>query len=184
MLSSGRLTTRSSNLFRYLIPQPTQYQQCIWRFINISQTFMAALFCVHTMYIDVKDGLKILDPSSSACHEIARHHIVHNRPQQNGVPKHKGWKFYNPTTKRTVIPECAVFDERYFLGLKNWSSVPAFCSHLLPSFWIHYLMKIHFLFLGFLPFLYFKSLNLRGRLLLPLWLCFQHSLRIYNSILL
>ena len=119
---------------RYLVPQPTQYQQCIWRFINISQTFMAAQFCVHTRYINVNDGLKILDPSSSACHEIARHHIVHNRPQQNGVPNHKGWKFYNPTTKRTAIPECAVFDERYFLGLKNWSSVPAFCSHLLPSF--------------------------------------------------
>ena len=82
---------------------------------------------------DGKDG-EYMSKEFDACHETARHHTVRNRPQQNGVPNHKGWKFYNPTTKRTAIPECAVFDERYFLGLKNWSSVPAFCSHLLPSF--------------------------------------------------
>jgi len=27
---------------------------------------------------------------------------------------YKGWKFYNPTTKKTVIAERADFDERYF----------------------------------------------------------------------
>lgn len=29
---------------------------------------------------------------------------------------YKGWKFYNPTTKKTVISERAEFDERYMLG--------------------------------------------------------------------
>ena len=37
---------------------------------------------------------------------------------------YKGWKFYNPDTKRAIISERAVFDERYFPGLKGWSSVP------------------------------------------------------------
>ena len=32
---------------------------------------------------------------------------------------YKGWMFYNPTTKRTVISERAEFDERYFPGLKR-----------------------------------------------------------------
>ena len=45
-------------------------------------------------------------------------------------PDYKGWKFYNPDTKRTIISECAVFDEHYFSGLKNWSSVPL--HHSLP----------------------------------------------------
>jgi hypothetical protein len=32
-----------------------------------------------------------------------------------GYPQgYKGWKFYNPTTKKTVIAERADFDERYF----------------------------------------------------------------------
>ncbi|EGN91082.1 hypothetical protein SERLA73DRAFT_81227, partial [Serpula lacrymans var. lacrymans S7.3] len=39
-----------------------------------------------------------------------------------GYPEgYKGWKFYNPTTKRTVISERADFDERYFPGLKRSS---------------------------------------------------------------
>lgn len=42
---------------------------------------------------------------------------------------YKGWKFYNPVTKQAVISERAVFDERYFPGLKNWTSVPANHSH-------------------------------------------------------
>ena len=32
---------------------------------------------------------------------------------------YKGWMFYNPTTKWTVISERAKFDERYFPGLKH-----------------------------------------------------------------
>lgn len=38
---------------------------------------------------------------------------------------YKGWKFYNPATKKVVISERAVFDERVLPGLKNWSSVPS-----------------------------------------------------------
>ena len=34
---------------------------------------------------------------------------------------YKGWKFYNPTTKKAVICERADFDERYFLGRKESS---------------------------------------------------------------
>ena len=32
---------------------------------------------------------------------------------------YKGWKFYNPVTKKLVIAECAQFDERYFLRIKE-----------------------------------------------------------------
>ena len=32
---------------------------------------------------------------------------------------YKGWKFYNPITKKVVISERAEFDERYFPGLKH-----------------------------------------------------------------
>ena len=43
-----------------------------------------------------------------------------------GYPKgYKGWKFYNPSTKKAIISERAIFDERYFHGPKNWSSVPS-----------------------------------------------------------
>ena len=38
---------------------------------------------------------------------------------------YKGWMFYNPTTKRTVISERAEFDERYFPGLKHTPLTPA-----------------------------------------------------------
>ena len=39
---------------------------------------------------------------------------------------YKGWMFYNPTTKRTLISERAEFDERYFPGLKRtpWTPEP------------------------------------------------------------
>lgn len=40
-----------------------------------------------------------------------------------GYPEgYKGWKFYNPVTKRTVISERADFDERYYPGLKHFQS--------------------------------------------------------------
>ena len=42
-----------------------------------------------------------------------------------GYPEgYKGWMFYNPTTKRTVISERAEFDERYFPCLKHSTSTP------------------------------------------------------------
>jgi hypothetical protein len=34
-------------------------------------------------------------------------------------PDYKGWKFYNPVTKKCIISERAQFDERYFLGIKT-----------------------------------------------------------------
>ena len=34
-------------------------------------------------------------------------------------PDYKGWKFYNPATKKSIISERAQFDERYFLGIKE-----------------------------------------------------------------
>jgi len=42
-----------------------------------------------------------------------------------GYPEgYKGWKFYNPSSHRTVISERADFDERYFPGLKKTISNP------------------------------------------------------------
>ena len=38
-------------------------------------------------------------------------------------PDYKGWKFYNPITKKSIISERAQFDERYFLGIQG--STPA-----------------------------------------------------------
>ena len=35
---------------------------------------------------------------------------------------YKGWRFYNPSTKRIVISERAIFDERCQPGLKDWNS--------------------------------------------------------------
>jgi len=35
---------------------------------------------------------------------------------------YKGWKFYNPTTKKVIISERAEFDERYFPGLSKSSN--------------------------------------------------------------
>ena len=44
-----------------------------------------------------------------------------------GYPQgYKGWKFYNPVTKKVVISERADFDERYFMLQRH--SVP----HLPP----------------------------------------------------
>ncbi|THH15011.1 hypothetical protein EUX98_g9529 [Antrodiella citrinella] len=47
---------------------------------------------------------------------------------------YKGWKFYNPTTKRVVISERADFDERFFPGLRNQPRLsPALSSSTLSS---------------------------------------------------
>jgi len=42
---------------------------------------------------------------------------------------YKGWKFYNPTTKKTVIAKRADFDERYF----SLSKCPTTASFPRPS---------------------------------------------------
>ncbi|KAJ3489721.1 hypothetical protein NLI96_g1948 [Meripilus lineatus] len=59
-------------------------------------------------------------------------------------PGYKGWKFYNPTTRKSVISERAEFDERYYPGLKQFStpssllllepSTPATATSHSPSF--------------------------------------------------
>jgi hypothetical protein len=46
-------------------------------------------------------------------------------------PGYKGWKFYNPTTKKFIISECAEFDERYFPGLAKGSNAAPI--QLLPE---------------------------------------------------
>ena len=47
---------------------------------------------------------------------------------------YKGWKFYNPTTRKLVISERADFDERYYSGLKRaHSSSPPLLLSLMPS---------------------------------------------------
>jgi len=63
-----------------------------------------------------------------------------------GYPEgYKGWKFYNPTSKRTLISERADFDKRYFPMSKR-SPLPSkpllvlsVCA-LLLCLWTHYLV--------------------------------------------
>jgi hypothetical protein len=59
-----------------------------------------------TAYVFVqKDKCKSLAPHMEKCIFL-------------GYPDgYKGWKFYNPTTKKVIISECAKFDEHYFPGL-------------------------------------------------------------------
>jgi len=66
-----------------------------------------------TAYVHVqKDKHAALDPHMEKCVFI-------------GYPDgYKGWKFYNPTTKRTVISEHGDFDERHFMASKRSANVP------------------------------------------------------------
>src|SRR3954463_6868504 len=47
---------------------------------------------------------------------------------------YKGWKFFNPLTKCTVISERADFDERYFPALKSHPQVVLTAPHTVNSF--------------------------------------------------
>jgi hypothetical protein len=61
--------------------------------------------CTAYVYVQ-KDKRKSLQPHMEKCVFI-------------GYPAgYKGWLFYNPTTKKTIISERAEFDERYFPGLR------------------------------------------------------------------
>ncbi|KAG1778097.1 hypothetical protein EV702DRAFT_1196512 [Suillus placidus] len=59
----------------------------------------------------------------------------------SGYPDgYKGWKFYSPTSKHTVISECADFNERYLLLSKRPSSalqhpptLPSVESRVIPD---------------------------------------------------
>jgi hypothetical protein len=48
-------------------------------------------------------------------------------------PGYKGWKFYNPVTKRVIISERAEFDERYFPFKKDMMGPPSFSLAPLPQ---------------------------------------------------
>jgi transposase InsO family protein len=48
---------------------------------------------------------------------------------------YKGWTFYNPTTKQTIISERAEFDERYFPGLKHTSTIDSPFEPPPPTFY-------------------------------------------------
>ena len=67
-----------------------------------------------TAYVFVqKDKRKSLQPHMEKCIFI-------------GYPSgYKGWRFYNPTSKKFIIAETAQFDERYFPGLSKSISPPS-----------------------------------------------------------
>ena len=49
-----------------------------------------------------------------------------------GYPSgYKGWKFYNPTTQKYLISECAEFDECIFPGLAKYKALSP--ADLTPS---------------------------------------------------
>ncbi|EKM73251.1 hypothetical protein AGABI1DRAFT_135226 [Agaricus bisporus var. burnettii JB137-S8] len=73
--------------------------------------------------------------------------VSHLRPHYEkcvfiGYPAgYKGWKFYNPVTKRTMISERADFDERYFPGTSKaqLEAVPSFaCLPEMKGVIIHF----------------------------------------------
>ncbi|KIJ40363.1 hypothetical protein M422DRAFT_90596, partial [Sphaerobolus stellatus SS14] len=49
-------------------------------------------------------------------------------------PDYKGWWFYNPVTKKILIKNSVIFDERYFPGLvKSPPGIPTIPTSLKPS---------------------------------------------------
>ena len=46
---------------------------------------------------------------------------------------YKGWKFYNPTSRRVIISERAEFDERYYPGLKQDIGIPNYLTIPKPN---------------------------------------------------
>jgi hypothetical protein len=67
--------------------------------------------CTAYVYIQ-RDKRKSLEPHMEKCIFV-------------GYPEgYKGWRFYNPTTKKFIISERAEFDERYFPGLSQKAPMP------------------------------------------------------------
>ena len=82
----------------------TPYEAAYKRKLNVSN--LRVWRCTAYVYIQ-KDKRKQFEPRMEKCIFI-------------GYPEgYKGWKFYNPRTKKAIISERADFDECYFPGLKH-----------------------------------------------------------------
>ena len=98
------------------LPQITPYEGWYKRKPDVSH--LRVWGCTAYVYVQ-KDKRKSLEPHMEKCVFI-------------GYPEgYKGWRFYNPTTKKTIISECAEFDERYFPGLSK-SSPPLHAPPVPP----------------------------------------------------
>jgi hypothetical protein len=99
----------------------TPYQAAYKRKPNVSN--LRVWGCTAYVHIQ-KDKRKQFEPRMQKCVFI-------------GYPEgYKGWKFYNPRTRKMIISERAEFDERYFPGLKqlgNPSDYPSFVDLHEPS---------------------------------------------------
>ena len=94
-----------------------------------------------------------------------------------GYPQeYKGWKFYNPGTKRVIILECANFDEHFFINQKHK-------IRSIPHLNCHPFVQIHTLSLPPLSLtsqsfsmtlqmsLHFHSSQIMGEMVLCLMIC-------------
>ena len=98
----------------------TPYEAAYKRKPNVSN--LRVWGCVAYVHIQ-KDKRKQFQPRMEKCIFI-------------GYPQgYKGWKFYNPITKKAIISERAEFDERFFPGLKKSTSdtYPSFVDLDQPS---------------------------------------------------
>ena len=86
------------------LPNTTPYEAFYKRKPNVSH--LRVWGCTAYVYIQ-KDKRKSLEPHVEKCVFL-------------GYPTgYKGWKFYNPTTRKVIISETAQFDERWFPGLSK-----------------------------------------------------------------
>ena len=95
------------------LPNTTPYTEWFKKKPDVSN--LRVFGCAAYVYIQ-KDKRKSLQPHMEKCIFV-------------GYPTgYKGWLFYNPSTKKLIISERAVFDERSFPGLKHTGSV-----NLMPA---------------------------------------------------
>jgi len=97
------------------LPSSTPYEE--WHKKKPDVSHFRVFGCTAYVYVQ-RDQRKKLEPHAQKC-------IFVGYP-----PGYKGWKFYNPTTKKFIISECAEFDERSFPGL---ATGPHVSVNLLPS---------------------------------------------------
>ncbi len=90
------------------LPATTPYTEWFKRKPDISH--FRVFGCTAYVYIQ-RDKRKSLQPHMEKCIFV-------------GYPSgYKGWQFYNPVTKKFIISERAIFDERSFPGLSRTSPV-------------------------------------------------------------